>query len=63
MITAFIIIAMMMMKAASIPETSVNYETTQRNIPDDSRLHNPLCFYPTVLYVAETHVSTTALYT
>jgi hypothetical protein len=33
-------IAMMMMDAVSISETSVNfYQTTQRNIPEDSHLH------------------------
>jgi hypothetical protein len=34
------IIRAMMMEAASISETSVNfYQTTQRNIPEDSHLH------------------------
>jgi hypothetical protein len=43
MLTAFIIkaIIFLMMEAASTSETSVNfYQTTRRNNPEDSHLHN-----------------------
>jgi hypothetical protein len=42
-LAASIIIISVMMKAASISETSVYfYQTTQRNNPEDSHLVNPL---------------------
>jgi hypothetical protein len=39
-LTAAIVKSALMMEAASTSEMSVNvYQTTRRNIPDDSRLH------------------------
>jgi hypothetical protein len=38
-IAASIIRIALMMEAASTSETSVNYQTTRHNIPEDSHLH------------------------
>jgi hypothetical protein len=40
----------LMMEAASTSETSINYQTTRRNNPEDSYLHTKLCFPVSSVY-------------